>query len=324
MDGATYEQWVAGYDVETGAAEGPAADDDQAVRFVEVTVNGPKTWSLAAALHPEIAAAYDAAQTGRGRGDHRLARRARDHPGRTARAPGAGAGRADRGGRRPPLHLPGRRPAPPPAPPDQRPGLGGGRVARAAHRRCARQPGGDQRHRARGRDDPPGVPGRAGRARLHARPRDRRGRRAGAYAGAFSARARQIETNIDPYEAEWRADHPGEEPGPALRQAWDRRAWADARPDKVVPTSGEDLRRALGRGAARARLPSRRRAGVGSAAVEAGDAGPRRAGRDRADAAGCPSLGVERGRCPRRGRAADRRPRAWSSTLPCDASWPRT
>ncbi|MFD1506068.1 AAA family ATPase [Georgenia yuyongxinii] len=36
--------------------------------------------------------------------------------------------------------------------------------------------------------------------------------------------------------------HPGEEPGPALRRAWDRRAWADARPDKVVPTSGEELR----------------------------------------------------------------------------------
>ncbi len=32
------------------------------MRFVEVVVNGPKTWSLAAALHPQIAAAYDAAQ----------------------------------------------------------------------------------------------------------------------------------------------------------------------------------------------------------------------------------------------------------------------
>ncbi|SDY63053.1 TrwC relaxase [Modestobacter sp. DSM 44400] len=32
------------------------------MRFVEVVVNGPKSWSLAAALHPEIAAAYDAAQ----------------------------------------------------------------------------------------------------------------------------------------------------------------------------------------------------------------------------------------------------------------------
>jgi hypothetical protein len=62
-----------------------------------------------------------------------------------------------------------------------------------------------------------------------------------AYSGAFSARAKQIEANIDTYEAEWRAEHPGEEPGPALRQAWDRRAWADARPDKVVPTSGQEL-----------------------------------------------------------------------------------
>lgn len=36
--------------------------DAAAVRFVEVVVNGPKSWSLAAALHPEIAAAYDGAQ----------------------------------------------------------------------------------------------------------------------------------------------------------------------------------------------------------------------------------------------------------------------
>ena len=36
--------------------------DAAAVRFVEVVVNGPKTWSLAAALDPGIAAAYDAAQ----------------------------------------------------------------------------------------------------------------------------------------------------------------------------------------------------------------------------------------------------------------------
>jgi hypothetical protein len=32
------------------------------VRFVEVVVNGPKSWSLAAALQPEIAAVYDAAR----------------------------------------------------------------------------------------------------------------------------------------------------------------------------------------------------------------------------------------------------------------------
>ena len=62
MDGPAYERWVAGYDVETAAPKGRLRRDKQGLRFVEVVVNGPKTWSLAAALHPEIAAAYDAAQ----------------------------------------------------------------------------------------------------------------------------------------------------------------------------------------------------------------------------------------------------------------------
>src|SRR5699024_898561 len=65
MDGETYEQWVAGYDVgfdklnQRLVPKGRLRKDDKGVRFVEVTVNGPKTWSLAAALHPEIAEAYD-------------------------------------------------------------------------------------------------------------------------------------------------------------------------------------------------------------------------------------------------------------------------
>src|SRR3712207_9590772 len=44
------------------AARGRLRTDNRAVRFVEIVVNGPKSWSLAAALHPDIAAAYDAAQ----------------------------------------------------------------------------------------------------------------------------------------------------------------------------------------------------------------------------------------------------------------------
>jgi exodeoxyribonuclease V alpha subunit len=58
------------------------------------------------------------------------------------------------------------------------------------------------------------------------------------YAARFSARAAQIGRNVARYEAEWRVEHPGEEPGPKLRQAWDRRAWSEARPDKVVPHDG--------------------------------------------------------------------------------------
>jgi hypothetical protein len=61
------------------------------------------------------------------------------------------------------------------------------------------------------------------------------------YVGAFSRRASQIARNVDRYEAAWRAEHPGEEPGPKLRRSWDRRAWAEARPDKVVPKDGAAL-----------------------------------------------------------------------------------
>src|SRR3954454_5418274 len=62
LTGDTYETWVAGRDPDTGAARGRLRTDERAVRFVEVVVNGPKSWSLAAAAHPQIAAAYDAAQ----------------------------------------------------------------------------------------------------------------------------------------------------------------------------------------------------------------------------------------------------------------------
>ncbi len=62
LDGPAYERWVAGYDVESGQPKGRLRQDAHGLRFVEVVVNGPKTWSLAAAMHPEIAVAYDAAQ----------------------------------------------------------------------------------------------------------------------------------------------------------------------------------------------------------------------------------------------------------------------
>ena len=180
MDGATYEQWVAGYDVDTGAAKGRLRTDDQAVRFVEVTVNGPKTWSVAAALHPEIAAAYDAAQD---RAADEIVGWLAEHAttrvgprGRQVQVPveeieaavvrhfTSRAGDPHRH-----LHLQINARV-----------FAAGAMARAAHRRRARQPGGDQRHRARRGDDRSRVPRRAGRARLLARRRERRGRRAGA------------------------------------------------------------------------------------------------------------------------------------------------
>src|SRR4051794_41094844 len=62
LTGDSYEAWVAGRDPDTGVPRGRLRTDARAVRFVEVVVNGPKSWSLAAAVHPDIAAAYDVAQ----------------------------------------------------------------------------------------------------------------------------------------------------------------------------------------------------------------------------------------------------------------------
>jgi exodeoxyribonuclease V alpha subunit len=62
LSGDEYEAWVAGRDPVTGVPKGRLRSDGQAVRFVEVIINGPKSWSLAAELHPDISAAYEAAQ----------------------------------------------------------------------------------------------------------------------------------------------------------------------------------------------------------------------------------------------------------------------
>lgn len=242
MDGDAYESWVGGYDLETGLAKGRLRTDDKAVRFVEVTVNGPKTWSLAAALDPEIGAAYDAAQMAAAEeitgwlAEHATTRvgprgrqvqvpveqieaavvrhftsRAGDphrhlHLQINARVFAAGTWRG--------LHTVGVR--------DSLEAING-----IGHAAVATNP----EFRA--------VLARHG---FTLDPETSEIVELAPFAGKFSARARQIETNIDTYEAEWRAEHPGEEPGPKLRQAWDRRAWADARPDKVVPKSGEELR----------------------------------------------------------------------------------
>jgi exodeoxyribonuclease V alpha subunit len=240
LDGEAYERWVAGYDIETGTAKGRLRDDARALRFVEVVVNGPKSWSLAAALHPDIASAYDAAMD-RAAGEvigwvaeHATTRvgprgrqvqvpvekleaavvrhytsRAGDphrhlHVQINARVFAAGAWRG--------LHSVGVV--------DSIEALNG--IGHAAVM-C------DPEFRA------------ALAARGYTLDDDGEIEQLAPYTGGFSQRAAQITRNVDRYEADWRAEHPGQEPGPKLRRTWDRRAWADARPDKVVPHDGADL-----------------------------------------------------------------------------------
>ena len=241
MDGPAYEKWVAGYDVETSQAKGSLRTDAQGLRFVEVVVNGPKTWSLAATLHPEIAAAYDAAQD----------RAATEIIGWLAEHATTRVGPRGRQ-----VQVPVER------------------LEAATVRHYTSRAGDPHRHLhlqvnarvfAAGRwrglhsvgvvDSIEAING-IGHAAVACDPEFRRALAAhgftldpdtgeitqlAAYTGAFSARAGQITRNLDRYEAEWRTEHPGEEPGRRLLRGWDRRAWAQARPDKVVPTDGAQL-----------------------------------------------------------------------------------
>jgi exodeoxyribonuclease V alpha subunit len=246
MDGDTYEAWVAGRvvtkEVATGVAKGRLRTDGQAVRFVEVVINGPKTWSLAASVHPEISAAYDAAQD-RAAGEviGWLAEHATTRVGPRGRQ----------------VQVPVEE------------------LEAAVVRHHTSRAGDPHRHLhlqvnarvwARGswrglhtvgvRDSLDAING-IGQAAMQCDPQfravlARHGYTLNAatgeieqltrFAPAFSARAAQIARNVDRYEARWRSEHPGQEPGPRLRQAWDTRAWAQARPDKVVPRDGTELR----------------------------------------------------------------------------------
>jgi len=241
LTGDAYEAWVAGYDPDTGGAKGRLRADAQAVRFVEVVVNGPKSWSLAAVLHPEIAAAYDAAQDRAAvqiigwLAEHattRLGPRGRQvqvpvqeiqaavvrhytsragdphrhlHLQVNARVFAEGTWRG--------LHTVG-----------VRDGLDA--INGIGHAAVMTDPGFRAALAARGYT----LDHESGEVTELV-----------AYVGPFSARAAQIARNIDRYEAQWRAANPGAEPGPKLRRAWDAHAWADARPDKVIPADGTQL-----------------------------------------------------------------------------------
>lgn len=215
--------------------------DANAVRFVEVVVNGPKTWSLAAALQPDVAKAYDVAMdSAASQIVGWLAQHATTRVGPRGRQ----------------VQVPVER------------------IEAVSVRHYTSRAGDPHRHlhlqinarvfavrKWRGlhtvgvRDSIDAING-IGHAAMMTDPQFRsalaahgftldpgtgEARELAEFSGAFSARARQIGRNIDRYEAEWRDAHPGQEPGPKLRRGWDARAWAEARPDKVSPRDGADL-----------------------------------------------------------------------------------
>jgi exodeoxyribonuclease V alpha subunit len=234
LTGDGYETWVAGYDPDTGDPRGRLRTDERAVRFVEVVVNGPKSWSLAAAVHEDVAAAYDAAQ------DRAAAQIIGWLAGHATTRVGPRGGQVQV-----PVEVLGavtvRHYTSRVGDPHRHLHLQvNGRVFAAGSWRGL--------HTVGVRDFLAAVNG-IGHAAVVTDPQFRAALAAhgytlddtgeiwelAEYVGAFSARAAQIGRNLDRYEQKWTQTHPGQIPGPALRRAWDARAWAEGRPDKVTP-----------------------------------------------------------------------------------------
>ena len=245
LDGDGYEQWVAGRDPVTGQARGRLRQDSNAVRFVEITVNGPKTWSLATALVPEVAAAHDAAQDRAAEqiiawiAEHattRVGPRSRQVQVPVERIEAVTVrhytSRAGDPHRHLHLQVNARVFAGPP-------GQSQWRGLHTVGFRDSIEALNGIGHAAVMCD--PGFRGALAAAGFTLDPATGEVAELAPYAGAFSERAAQIGRNIDRYEAQWRAANPGQEPGPAVRRSWDRRAWKDARPDKILPTDGAEM-----------------------------------------------------------------------------------
>jgi exodeoxyribonuclease V alpha subunit len=244
LDGDRYESWVEGVDIRTGLEKGTIRHDDHALRFVEVIVNGPKSWSLAAGLHPDIAAAYDVAQ------GHAIEEIAQF----------VGTNACTRVGPR-----------------GQQRQVPVQQVEMAAIRHYTSRGGDPHRHlhlqvnarvyaagKWRGIDSAGllrmqrainGIGHRAVladpqfRAALatHGYTVDAAGEidQLAAVVPAMSKRSAQVKANIERYERQWRGENPGQQPGPALLRAWDERAWADKREAKKNhPTRGPECERA--------------------------------------------------------------------------------
>jgi exodeoxyribonuclease V alpha subunit len=242
LDGGGYEAWVAGVDPVTGEVRGRVRTDERAVRFAEVVVNGPKSWSLAAELHPEIAAGYEAAQ------DRAVAD--------VVRWMG--------------LHATSRV-----GPRGAQVSTAVDRVEAVAVRHYTNRAGDPHRHvhvqinaRVHAAGEWRGIDTVAVRQSIaavqgighaavvsdpqfravlaeHGFTLDEAGEitQLSGYVAAFSQRAEQIGRQIDGYETQWREANPDEEPGPALRRVWDARAWAEDRPDKGTPEPADQARR---------------------------------------------------------------------------------
>ncbi len=327
--GTAYEQWVAGIDVDTGAQEGPGP---RATRTrcgsSRSSSTGPKTWSLAAALHPRSPRRIDAAQDKAARGDHRLGRRSTRRPGS-----GRGAGRC-----RSPVerieaavirHYTSRA-----GDPHRHLHLqvnarvwAAGAVARA----CTRSGSGTASRPSTGSGTPPSRPTPSSGRVLAAHgftldPETSEIRELAPYVGRVQCPGRadppQQSTATRPSGG---ASIPARSPARDCGEAWDRRAWAQARPTRSPRVDGARARRAVERtSCATSATATRTEPPSQLAGTPAGLGRPGR--RRRPGRLPCSARSGRRGTPPTSAaRSRSCSPDAASSPTPrCGSSWPRT
>jgi len=234
------ESWVEGVDVATGLDKGHVRTDAHALRFAEVIVNGPKSWSLAAGLHPGISAALDAAQDravqqiGQYIATHvctRVGPRGKQRQVRVQQVEMAAIRHYTSRGGDPHRHLHLQINARVPAAGKWR-GIDSAqllRMQRAINGIGHRTVMADPEFRA------------ALAAHGYTVTTNGEITQLAAAVPAMSKRSAQVAANIQRYERQWRTEHPGAEPGPGLLRAWDERAWADKREAKKNhPTRGPE------------------------------------------------------------------------------------
>lgn len=249
VDGDAYEAWVDWTDLETGESKGKPrtttvvnAEGVQSIvptspRFYEMTVNCDKTLSIAAALHPEISEALDAAQEDAARtmleylavnSTTRVgAKGAQEFMGVKSLEAMSVVHHTNRAGD-PHRHIHLQVNSRVLAEDGTWRGIAGGPLMRQQ-----------------------GVLRGLGEAAIAANPQLRASLAAygftfdaatGAvtelaeYREVLSKRAVQIQEQKAELEAAWRAEHPGVEPGPRVVRSWDQQAWALNRPDKTPAT----------------------------------------------------------------------------------------
>ncbi|MDR2348717.1 MAG: relaxase domain-containing protein, partial [Bifidobacteriaceae bacterium] len=231
-----YERWVDWIDPETGESLGtprkPGEGQSGSPLFAEMTINAPKSLSVAAALHPDVSAALDAAQRDalaeirRWLGRHSVTRvgprGARDvAPVERMQVVGIGHKTSRAGDPHRHIHMQiGTRV------------WAGGKWRALDTAALFKQQGAIRALGTAVIAAHPGLAETLNRCGLTLDPVSGEVAELEPFNAVMSKRSAQIGRNLDRLETEWQAAHPGETPGPVMTARLQAVAWAHQRPGK--------------------------------------------------------------------------------------------